>query len=161
GVARVHFDSGPELVVEGPAALRLESATAATVLRGKVVFRADEMAPPFDLHTPSSTLVDLGTEYAAPVGPEGAEGHVVDGEGQRGGEGGARQGRRAAPLRGRAGGRRRVPRRPQPLRPPAAGPGPVRRPRRRPARVRGLRLPRRQAVRGGEGQRRLRLGVPL
>ncbi len=83
GVARVRFDSGPELVIEGPAALRLDSATAATVVRGKVVFRADETAPPFDLHTPSSTLVDLGTEYAVVVGPEGEEVHVFDGEVQR------------------------------------------------------------------------------
>jgi ferric-dicitrate binding protein FerR (iron transport regulator) len=83
GVARIRFDSGPDLVVEGPAALRLESANAATVLQGKVVFRADETAGPFDLHTPSSTLVDLGTEYAVAVGPEGEEVHVFDGEVQR------------------------------------------------------------------------------
>jgi hypothetical protein len=83
GIARVRFDGGPELVIEGPAELRLDSGTAATVLRGKVVFRGDETAAPFDLHTPSSTLVDLGTEYAVAVGPEGEEVHVFDGEVQR------------------------------------------------------------------------------
>jgi hypothetical protein len=83
GVARIHFDSGPDLVVEGPAALRIESATAAAVLQGKVVFRTDETATPFDLHTPASTLVDLGTEYAVVVGPEGEEVHVFAGEVQR------------------------------------------------------------------------------
>jgi hypothetical protein len=83
GIARIRFDSGPELVVEGPADLRLESSTSATVVRGKVVFRADETAPPFDLHTPASTLVDLGTEYAVAVGPQGEEVHVFDGEVQR------------------------------------------------------------------------------
>jgi hypothetical protein len=83
GLARIRFDSGPDLLVEGPAALQIESGTAATVLRGKVVFRADETAPPFDLHTPSSTLVDLGTEYAVAVGPEGEEIHVFDGEVRR------------------------------------------------------------------------------
>jgi ferric-dicitrate binding protein FerR (iron transport regulator) len=83
GLARVRFDSGPDLLVEGPAALRIDSGTSATVLRGKVVFRADETAPPFDLHTPSSTLVDLGTEYAVSVGPEGEEIHVFDGEVRR------------------------------------------------------------------------------
>src|SRR5262249_27069207 len=61
----------------------LDSATAATVRRGKVVFRADETAPSFHLHTPSSTLVDFGTEYAVAVGSEGEEVHVFDGEGQR------------------------------------------------------------------------------
>ncbi len=83
GLARIRFDSGPELVVEGPAALRLDSSAAATILRGKVVFHADETAPPFDLHTPSSTLVDLGTEYAVLVGPESEEVHVFDGTVQR------------------------------------------------------------------------------
>jgi hypothetical protein len=83
GLARVRFDSGPDLLVEGPVALRIDSSTSATVLRGKVVFRADETAPPFDLHTPASTLVDLGTEYAVAVGPEGEEVHVFDGEVRR------------------------------------------------------------------------------
>jgi hypothetical protein len=83
GIARVRIDSGPDLVVEGPADLRLESGTAATVARGKVVILADETAAPFELHTPSSTLVDLGTEYAVAVGPEGEEVHVFAGEVQR------------------------------------------------------------------------------
>lgn len=83
GLARVRFDSGADLVVEGPAVVRLDSARAATVLRGKVVFHADNTAAPFDLHTPSSTLVDFGTEYAVTVGPEGEEVHVFDGEVQR------------------------------------------------------------------------------
>jgi hypothetical protein len=83
GIARIRFDSGADLVIEGPVDLRLDSGTSATVLRGKVVFRADEMSVPFDLHTPSATLVDLGTEYAVAVGPEGEEIHVFDGEVQR------------------------------------------------------------------------------
>jgi hypothetical protein len=83
GVARLHFDSGPDLVVEGPAALRLDADNAATVYSGKVVFRTDDLAGPFDLHTPNSTIVDFGTEYAVAVGPEGEEVHVFDGEVQR------------------------------------------------------------------------------
>ncbi len=83
GVARVRFDGGPELVVEGPAVLRLDSGSRAAVLRGKVVFRADPLAAPFDLQTPASNLTDLGTEYAVAVGPEGEEVHVFDGEVRR------------------------------------------------------------------------------
>jgi hypothetical protein len=83
GLARLRFDSGPDLLVQGPAALRIDSGSSATVLRGNVVFKADETAPPFDLHTPSATLVDLGTEYAVAVGPEGEEIHVFDGEVRR------------------------------------------------------------------------------
>lgn len=83
GVARIHFDSGPDLVVQGPAALRIQSSAAALVLSGRVVFRADETAAPFDLQTPSSNLLDIGTEYAVSVNSEGEEIHVFDGEVER------------------------------------------------------------------------------
>jgi len=80
GVARLAYDGGVELIIEGPARLRLESGTAATLLSGKVVFRADDASTPFTLSTPSSILVDLGTEYAVEVGPRKEEVHVFSGE---------------------------------------------------------------------------------
>jgi hypothetical protein len=83
GIARIRFDSGAELTLEGPAAVRLDSVASATVVRGKVVFKGDGTGTPFDLHTPSSTLVDYGTEYAVAVGPEGEEVHVFDGQVRR------------------------------------------------------------------------------
>jgi ferric-dicitrate binding protein FerR (iron transport regulator) len=83
GVARIRADGGSALLLEGPAALRLDSSTSATVLRGKVVFQADETAAPFDLHTPTATLVDFGTEYAVEVEAEGEEVHVFNGEVRR------------------------------------------------------------------------------
>jgi hypothetical protein len=83
GVARLRADGGAGLLLEGPAVLRLDSSASATVLQGKVVFQADETAAPFDLHTPTSTLVDFGTEYAVVVEPEGEEIHVFNGEVRR------------------------------------------------------------------------------
>ncbi len=83
GVLQVRFDSGPDLLIAGPAHVRLDSASSATVLRGQVLFRGDETAATFDLHTPASHLEDLGTEYAVRVGPEGEEIHVFDGEVRR------------------------------------------------------------------------------
>jgi len=83
GIARIRADGGAALTIEGPAVLRLDSGTAATVVSGQVVFQSDVTAAPFDLHTPTSTLVDLGTEYAVAVGPEGEEIHVFDGEVRR------------------------------------------------------------------------------
>ena len=80
GIARIRFDSGADLVIEGPVALRLDSGTSALVRRGKVVFQSDESAAPFDLTTPSATFNDLGTEYAVAVGLESEEIHVFDGE---------------------------------------------------------------------------------
>jgi hypothetical protein len=83
GLARIRLDTGAELLVEGPAQLRLDSGTAATLRRGKVVFRTGETAAQFDLHTPSATLVDFGAEYGVAVGPAGEEVHVFEGEVQR------------------------------------------------------------------------------
>lgn len=83
GVARLRADGGSALLLEGPAVLRLDSGSSATVLQGKVVFQADETAAPFDLHTPTSTLVDFGTEYAVAVEPDGEEVHVFNGEVRR------------------------------------------------------------------------------
>jgi hypothetical protein len=83
GLARVHFDAGPELVIEGPSAVRLDTPTSCTVLHGKVVFRGDEAGVAFNLHTPSSTLLDRGTEYAVSVGQDGEEVQVFDGEVER------------------------------------------------------------------------------
>jgi FecR protein len=83
GVARLAYDGGIELIVEGPARLNLESELAATLLSGKVVFRADDASAPFTLSTPSSILVDLGTEYAVEVGATREEVHVFSGEVQR------------------------------------------------------------------------------
>lgn len=80
GVAYIRFVGGPDLVLEGPAELRLETTSSATLLSGKVVFRGDEAAPPFDLHTPTSSLVDYGTEYAVAVSAAGEEVHVFEGE---------------------------------------------------------------------------------
>jgi hypothetical protein len=83
GVARIRFDSGPDLVLDGPVDVRLDSSNAATVLQGKVVYRADETAVPFDLHTPYSSVTDQGAEYAVAVGEEGEEIQVFEGQIQR------------------------------------------------------------------------------
>jgi len=83
GIARISFDSSVELIVEGPARLKLESPTSATIVAGKLVFRADDAAAPFTLRTPSSVLVDLGTEYAVEVGATQEEVHVFSGEVER------------------------------------------------------------------------------
>jgi hypothetical protein len=83
GIARLGYAGGVELIVEGPARLQLDSEWAATLLAGKVVFRADDASPPFTLRTPSSVLIDVGTEYAVEVGISREEVHVFSGEVQR------------------------------------------------------------------------------
>jgi ferric-dicitrate binding protein FerR (iron transport regulator) len=82
GIARIRFDSGSDLVVEGPADLHVD-AGAATVHSGKVVSHTEESAAPFDLHTPCSTLVNFASECAVSVNDDGEEVHVFGGEVQR------------------------------------------------------------------------------
>ncbi len=83
GLARIHFDSGIDLLVEAPAELRLETGKAAALVSGRVVFQAEAAAAPFLLRTPTSLLVDTGTEYGVEVGPQREELHVFSGEVQR------------------------------------------------------------------------------
>src|SRR5262245_58158353 len=83
GLARMRFDSGAELVVQGPTELRLESIKAVTVVSGRVVFNAEAAGVPFTIHTPNSTLIDIGTEYGVDVTEAGEEVHVFSGEVQR------------------------------------------------------------------------------
>ncbi|HEY2411263.1 MAG TPA: FecR domain-containing protein [Pirellulaceae bacterium] len=83
GVARLAYDGGIELIVEGPARLRLESESSAEIISGKVVFRADDASAPFRLSTPTAVLIDLGTEYAVEVAKDREEIHVFSGEVQR------------------------------------------------------------------------------
>jgi ferric-dicitrate binding protein FerR (iron transport regulator) len=83
GLVRVRFDSGAELLVEGPAVLQVDGAAEATLRSGKAFFRADDTGPPFELHTPRATLVDVGTEYGVFVSTENEEVHVFDGEVRR------------------------------------------------------------------------------
>ena len=83
-MARIRFDSGVELVVEGPAELRLESIKAASWWSGKVVFPGGVgRGAVRDPHA----VVDLG-RYGHGVrrrgeGPQREELHVFAGEVQR------------------------------------------------------------------------------
>ena len=81
GVAMIRFDGGAELVMTGEASLVLQSAGSAELRYGAVVIRAAEGAEGFELATPASPLIDLGTEFAVRVDRKGTtEVHVLDGE---------------------------------------------------------------------------------
>lgn len=119
GVARLHFNSGSDLIVEGPATLLLKTASSATLLQGKVDFHGDETSAPFDLHTPASTFVHLGTEYAVRVGADGEEEiHVFEGAVKRSPKTGTMESEYLAAGEARRYGKNRdVPGQPTPLNP--------------------------------------------
>jgi ferric-dicitrate binding protein FerR (iron transport regulator) len=83
GLALLRFDTGPELLLQGPAELHIDSGTSATLVSGKVVFRSDESAAAFELHTRTATVIDVGTEYGVTVGADGEDLQVFEGEVQR------------------------------------------------------------------------------
>ena len=80
GRVELAFESGPRITLTGPAEFRIDSASAATLLAGQLVFRNDRPDSTFDLRTPYSELVDLGTSYGVTLGSGFEEVRVFDGE---------------------------------------------------------------------------------
>ncbi|MCO8124176.1 FecR family protein [Stieleria sp. TO1_6] len=81
GTAVLRFDGGAELVLVGPATIDLQTSTSVLVHLGDVVVRATDGAEGFVVLTPTSEVIDLGTEFAVKVRRSGAtEVHVMDGE---------------------------------------------------------------------------------
>ncbi|MEO0446319.1 MAG: FecR domain-containing protein, partial [Verrucomicrobiota bacterium] len=81
GYATVEFYRGAQVSVAGPAVLELVDAEKVICHAGKIRAVVPEIARGFTIITPSSEVVDLGTEFAVEVGEEGStEIHVFDGE---------------------------------------------------------------------------------
>ena len=64
GVAEITFDSGAQLVLEGPCVLESESAWQATLIRGGVKAMVPPQAIGFRVLHSSVEVVDLGTEFS-------------------------------------------------------------------------------------------------
>lgn len=80
GLVQLEFYSGATIVIEGPAELRLDSATEASLIRGRLRAEVPPPASGFRVRCPAIDVVDLGTEFGISVGPEkDAEVHVFDG----------------------------------------------------------------------------------
>lgn len=81
GMAEFRFDSGVRIVMDGPATMKIDSANSALLTRGQVVLHGSEAGSPFSLVTPTTKLLDIGTEYGASVAANGdTEVHVFEGE---------------------------------------------------------------------------------
>jgi len=80
GIAEFRFDSGIRLVLEGPTAIKIESANSAILLSGSVVLHGEESAPEFELITAEAKFFDVGTLYGIKVIENiGTELHVFEG----------------------------------------------------------------------------------
>lgn len=70
GKAEFLFASGGTAVIEGPATFEPIAADALRVIRGDVRCRCPREGTELRVETPTSTIVDLGTEFAVSVEPE-------------------------------------------------------------------------------------------
>ncbi len=81
GRAKVIFDCGAEVVLEGPCDLELKSRMLAVLHAGRVTADVPRRAFGFGMLCPGVDLIDLGTSFGVNVGEGGTtELHVFDGE---------------------------------------------------------------------------------
>ncbi len=79
GIAKIRFDSGGEVVLRGPAELRVDSGMSCYLVHGELSADVPPVAHGFTVHTPLGQVVDLGTQFGVNVGDE-IEVQVFEGE---------------------------------------------------------------------------------
>lgn len=79
GAAELHFDSGTNVILEGPCELLVSTADSARLLAGKVHVHVTEVSNGFLLETPEAQIIDEGTQYAVALDSLATEIHVFDG----------------------------------------------------------------------------------
>lgn len=79
GAAELRFDSGTNVVLEGPCELVIETVDSARLLAGTVFVDVTEVSMGFILETPEAQIIDEGTQYAVTLDLEATEVHVFDG----------------------------------------------------------------------------------
>jgi len=71
GFAQLAFKSGAEAILQAPCRLRLESPRALFLASGMLAVKVSEPTSGFLVHTPNSTINDLGTEFGVIVRQNG------------------------------------------------------------------------------------------
>lgn len=79
GAAELQFDSGTNVVLEGPCQLFVNTADSARLLAGTVFVNVTEVSNGFLLETPEARIIDEGTQYAVALDSLATEVHVFDG----------------------------------------------------------------------------------
>lgn len=81
GLAKIAFDDGAEVILEGPARLTIESATAATLQHGRLSANISGSHVDFTVYAPGMRVLDLGTVFGVNVDRDGrGQVHVFEGE---------------------------------------------------------------------------------
>jgi FecR protein len=79
GAAEFRFDSGTNIILEGPCELTVETVDSARLLAGTVFVNVTEVSNGFLLDTPEAQIIDEGTQYAVTLDSQATEVHVFDG----------------------------------------------------------------------------------
>jgi ferric-dicitrate binding protein FerR (iron transport regulator) len=79
GAAELRFDSGTNVILEGPCELKIETVDSAELLAGTVFVDVTEISNGFLLETPEAQVIDDGTQYAVSLDSQVTEVHVFDG----------------------------------------------------------------------------------
>jgi ferric-dicitrate binding protein FerR (iron transport regulator) len=79
GAAELRFDSGTNVILEGPCELSVETVDTARLLAGNIFVDVTDVSNGFLLETSESQIIDEGTQYAVSLDSEAVEVHVFDG----------------------------------------------------------------------------------
>jgi ferric-dicitrate binding protein FerR (iron transport regulator) len=77
GVLKLAFDCGAVATLEGQTDLRLLSGTQLQVIRGRITTRVESPLKGFSIETPSTLVVDQGTEFGVEVDSSGQTAVIV------------------------------------------------------------------------------------
>ncbi len=81
GLAQLVFESGAEVVLEGPCRLRIDNSMLCRLFSGNVSAEVPHRAAGFTIRGPAAEVIDLGTRFGFSVGAAGnSEVHVFQGE---------------------------------------------------------------------------------
>ncbi len=79
GVVELRFDSGTDVILEGPCTFDITSIDSARLHAGNVCVNVGELSNGFTLQTPEAQIIDEGTEYAVSLDDDSTDVHVFDG----------------------------------------------------------------------------------
>jgi len=79
GLAKIVYDNGVELTLEGPVEFELESPMDMSISYGRLYARVPKTAMGFTVLTENSRIVDMGTEFGVYASQGNTELHVLDG----------------------------------------------------------------------------------
>jgi hypothetical protein len=81
GLAQLVFESGAEVVLQGPCQIRIDNSMLCRLFSGNVSAEVPHRAAGFTIRGPSAEVIDLGTRFGFSVGEAGhSEVHVFQGE---------------------------------------------------------------------------------